>query len=334
MYILYPYHSLRLLFALIPEMSNVSSITWRIPCWGLRVSSSSLLSNFDPVWTRIRPFYTFPCNVHRPLSSYLRPISPLRPSSYLKCNNPQAKEFFPCLVVRSVQTKNASSLDPEKKSPVEDGVPISSRPLSASEINSIFRPSKVSPTLGNRILNVLQGRRLKGTLDLDLPADIVGTVRPQTIEVALDWLRKNRPVDEDAAVMARVEREEQEEEEKTVRHIEKLGLDKPQSGFYGAELGQGNDIYGRSVLKDAREYNEAKFIEEEEKRRKEWMEGEAKNREHLRQQLKQSTGLQKYDEAAAAVEEGMLAITSIICVFRSLSLLQFVLEQIPGNIRS
>lgn len=163
--------------------------------------------------------------------------------------------------------------------------------------------------LGNRILNVLQGRRLKGTLDLDLPADIVGTVRPRTIEVALDWLRKNRPVDEDAAVMARVEREEQEEEEKIVRRIEKLGLDKPQSGFYGAELGQGNDIYGRSVLKDAREHNEAKFIAEEEKRRKEWMEGEAKNREHLRQQLKQSTGLQKYDEAVAAVEEGMLAVT-------------------------
>jgi rhomboid-like protein len=213
--------------------------------------------------------------------------------------------------VRSVQTKNASHFDTEKKQPVEDGVPVSSQPLSASEISSIFGPGEVSPALGNRILNVLQGRRLKGTLDLDLPADIVGTVRPRAIKAALNWLRKNRPVDEDAAVMARVEREEQEEEERIARRIEKLGLDKPQSGFYGAELGQGNDIYGRSVLKDAREKNEAKFIAEEEKRRKEWMEGEAKDRERLHQQLKQNTGLQKYDEAAAVVDEGMLAITLV-----------------------
>ncbi|OXV11937.1 hypothetical protein Egran_00306 [Elaphomyces granulatus] len=288
-------------------MSNVSPIAWRMPCWGLR-GSSSFLPNSDSVWTRIRPFYTFQRNnVHRPListfSSYLRPISPPRSISYLKCNNPRTKDCFPCLVVRSVQTKNASHFDTEKKQPVEDGVPVSSRPLSASEISSIFGPGEVSPALGNRILNVLQGRRLKGTLDLDLPADIVGTVRPRAIKAALNWLRRNRPVDEDAAVMARVEREELEEEERIARRIEKLGLDKPQSGFYGAELGQGNDIYGRSVLKDAREKNEAKFIAEEEKGRKEWMEGEAKDRERLHQQLKQNTGLQKYDEAAAVVDE-------------------------------
>ncbi|KAL1967541.1 hypothetical protein VTN77DRAFT_3056 [Rasamsonia byssochlamydoides] len=152
--------------------------------------------------------------------------------------------------------------------------------------------------MGNRILAVLQGRRLQGTLDLDLPADITSAVRPRLIENALKWLRKHHPVDEDAAIKARVEREVREEEERLIREAEELGLYKPQSGLWGAQLGEANDIYGKSVLKEIREKNEARLLAEEEKKRKEWLEGEAKEQEKIRMQLKRNTELQKYDEAA------------------------------------
>lgn len=150
--------------------------------------------------------------------------------------------------------------------------------------------------MGNRILSVLQGRRLQGTLDLDLPADITRAVRPRTIGNGLKWLRKNYPVDEDAAIMARIEREEREEEERLRRQAEELY--RPQSGHWGAPLGEANDIYGKSVLKEIREQNEARLLAEEEKKRKEWLEGEAKEQEKIRMQLKKNTELQKFDEAA------------------------------------
>lgn len=158
--------------------------------------------------------------------------------------------------------------------------------------------------MGNRILSVLQGRRLQGTLDLDLPSDITRAVRPRTIETGLHWLRKNYPVDEDAAIMARIEREEREEEERLQRLASELGLYKPQSGHWGAQLGEANDIYGKSVLKEVRERNEARLLAEQEKKRKEWLEGEAKDQEKIRMQLKRNTELQKYEEAAV-VEGGL-----------------------------
>jgi hypothetical protein len=173
-----------------------------------------------------------------------------------------------------------------------------------SKINAIFGPGKVSPAMGNRILAVLHGRRLQGTLDLDLPLDIARAIHSHTVDVALNWLRQNHPVDEEAAMRARVEREEREKDEEFLRHAEEAGLYKPQSGAHGAELGEGNDIYGKSVLKKIRQENEARLLAEDEKKRKEWLEGEAQEKMKLRQQLK-NMGLQKYDEAA--VVEGMLS---------------------------
>lgn len=149
--------------------------------------------------------------------------------------------------------------------------------------------------MGNRVLAVLQGRREAGTLDLDLPADVTRSARPATLDKALTWLRNNYPLDEDAAILARVEREEREEEAKLIRRAEDLGLYKPQSGSYGAELGESQDPSGRSVLQEARKHNEQRLLAEQERKRQEWLEGEERQRQLYEQQIQKHTALQKSD---------------------------------------
>lgn len=157
--------------------------------------------------------------------------------------------------------------------------------------------------MGNRALRVLHGRRLEGTLDLDLPEDITRAVPPQSLNNGLEWLRLKYPMDEDAAIIKRIEREELEEEARLIRRAEKLGLYKPQSGHYQAELGEEGNVYGRSVVQEVREANEVKNKAAEELARKEWLESEAKEAAKLKKQLKTNMHLQKFEEAA--VVEGM-----------------------------
>lgn len=154
--------------------------------------------------------------------------------------------------------------------------------------------------MGNRILSVLQGRRLAGTLDVNLPTDITRQVRSKTIENGLKWLRASHPLDEDAAILARVEREEKEEEERLLRYVQELG---PQSGRWGAPLGEGDDIYGRSTFQETRKVNEARLLAEQEQKRKEWLEGEVKEREKIQKQLRSNKELQKYNPSAVVEGE-------------------------------
>lgn len=174
---------------------------------------------------------------------------------------------------------------------------------SDAQIKSIFGSSKISARLGNRTLAVLQARRVEGTLDLDLPSDITRAVPQLQLDTALEWLRRNYPVDEDAAILARIEREEYEAEQKLVRRAEQLGLYKPQSGSYEAELGEDKSVYGKSVLKEAREKNEKRLLAEKERKRQQWLEGENEELERLQRQVEGNTALQKYQESA--LTEGM-----------------------------
>lgn len=177
------------------------------------------------------------------------------------------------------------------------------RPLSDTEVKNVFGRSRISAKLGNRALAVLHARRLEGTLDLDLPADITSAISQSQLDAGLEWLRENYPIDEDAAILARIEREEREAEEKLVRRAEELGLYKPQSGSYEAELGEENSPYGKSVLKEAREANEKRLLAEKERKRQEWLAGEAEERERLQRQVQGNTALQQYQESA--LTEGM-----------------------------
>lgn len=205
--------------------------------------------------------------------------------------------------------KTTRPLCAKKQSPPEHGVHPRSKAFSAAEINDILGGQYYTPELGNRILAVLHGRRVAGTLDLDLPNDITRSSSSQDRDIALQWLRANYPLDEDAAILARIEREEQEEQYNLRRRAEKLGLYKPQSGSYGAELGEEGEVSGKSVLKEMRKVNEEKNRKKEEKNRaeeessrREWLEGEARDATKFKRHVQKNTGLQQFQEHA--VEEG------------------------------
>lgn len=183
--------------------------------------------------------------------------------------------------------------------PVEHGVQLRPEPFSADEIKSIFGKAKVSPVVGNRVLAVLQSRREAGTLDLDLPEDITHSVRKPSLDAALRFLRANYPLDEDAAILARIEREEVEEEQKLIRRAEELGLYKPQSGTYDAERGEKDDPSGKSALLEFRKRNEARILEQEEKKRQAWLEGEQQDLEILKQQAEKNKALQTFENTTA-----------------------------------
>ena len=57
----------------------------------------------------------------------------------------------------------------------------------------------------------LQKRRITGTLDHEIKAP---SADPKTVAQALTWLRTRHPLDEDAAIVRRIEREEGEKEKK------------------------------------------------------------------------------------------------------------------------
>lgn len=140
------------------------------------------------------------------------------------------------VLINPSQTQSSS---PEEFQHVDEG-----------KIAELFGPN-VSKELGNEILYTLQGQRATGTLDYGLSAT---GVDDDKIADALRWLRVNYPVDEDAAIMKRIEEEEREEEQQLIANAERIGLYKPQQDV--ASTG----IYGKSELEEIRKRNEEKSI--------------------------------------------------------------------------
>lgn len=276
-------------------MSYAVPVAWRVPCSGIRSSGLSLSFSSHSSQAvgrhlRISPFSRHSSSSHTPLSSF---NSSLRTESRLRC---PSKPPFTSLTPIFTRSKRTAA---PKHSPKKSGgsnLP-GGRNLTEAEINFIFGPG-ISAKHGNRALGALHTQRLEGTLDLDLPADVVRNTNESQLASALQWLRENHPVDEDSAILARIEKEERQAEEKLVRRAEELGLYKPQSGSYENELGEENSVYGKSVLKEAREMNEKRLLAEKERKRQEWLQGENEEQERLRRQFKGDTALQQYQEAA------------------------------------
>ncbi|RAL12008.1 rhomboid protease PCP1 [Aspergillus homomorphus CBS 101889] len=277
-------------------MSNVLGIAWRAPCPGLR--ASSLFPSVSPKALPIANYLTSPL----PPVTCHRSSFPTRSFGSLhnafRNTNSRFQRIFSSAPARSFQT--SSLLRASKPPPVDHGVKPRPAAFSPAEINSIFGArAKIPPSMGNRVLAVLHGRRLNGTLDLDLPADITRSVRRHSLDAALNYLREHYPMDEDAAILARIEREELEQEQKLIKQAEELGLYKPQSGQYQAELGEDNDVSGKSILKEMRKHNEARILAEEESKRKEWLEGAAADQEKIKRQVERNTALQKFEDTSA-----------------------------------
>ncbi|OQE26735.1 hypothetical protein PENSTE_c005G04476 [Penicillium steckii] len=270
-------------------MSYAVPIAWRLPCTGL--SSSRTLSAQS---SRTACQYLRISSYTRSIYSSHRSLSSSNISSRTN-TRPVTSSISPLTSLTSTwtRTKRTNAKQPQKRA----GALPSGRNLPEADIKFIFGPG-VSVKVGNKALAALQAQRLEGTLDLDLPADIVRNVTPSQLDSALQWLRENNPLDEDAAILARIEKEERQAEEKLVRRAEELGLYKPQSGSYENELGEENSVYGKSVLKEAREMNEKRLLAEKERKRQEWLQGEQEEQERLRRQFKGDTALQQYQDAA------------------------------------
>lgn len=307
------------------DMSNVFCIAWRVPCLGLRPLSVPPSSSAAPLRSAVcRDLRSSP--VWRSYASSLttrQPFASLAPFS-LSSRRPVRLGLNPSCPVSILArpfSSTASSAS-EHNFPVEHGVQVRPEPFSAAELQKIFK-RKVSPQIGNRALAVLQGRREAGTLDLDRPDEVTRSVPQSSLNAALEWLRANYPLDEDAAILARIEREEIEEEQRLIRRGEELGLYKPQSGTYGAERGEADDPSGKSALVEFRKMNEKRLLEEQERKRREWLEGEEREREMLMRQAEKSKSVQIFENSAALEGErpcfnghGFLVNISVLPVAR------------------
>lgn len=143
--------------------------------------------------------------------------------------------------------------------------------LSEAQVQEIFGPD-FDASSANRLLRILQGRRVAGTLED--PAYAVNTAQytPEQIETALEYLRKTVPIDEvrNAGLraedeLAQIERDMEQQSEKR-----KAGEGAPAAEEASSEYKE-DSVYGESAFDKIRARNQAKqrardrALEEEQK---------------------------------------------------------------------
>ena len=106
--------------------------------------------------------------------------------------------------------------------------------ISASNIRAIFGGS-LDEEEGNELLRVLQDQRVSGTLDEKVSAS------PKNIRRGLAWLRLTLPLDEDGALIARLEREEYDFAQEYIAYTKRH--------------------YSRSVIEEFQEHRKKKALE-------------------------------------------------------------------------
>ncbi|KAK3330141.1 hypothetical protein B0H66DRAFT_489395 [Apodospora peruviana] len=117
-----------------------------------------------------------------------------------KCHGPACLPQRPLLGLRTLKIKIGSQvithyvyLPPDYRDEV--GLPFLRRDLNAQEVLALFGPS-MSTFVANQLLKILHGRRVAGTLeDPEVQINTLAYSR-QEQKIALDYLRKNVPVDE------------------------------------------------------------------------------------------------------------------------------------------
>lgn len=152
------------------------------------------------------------------------------------------------------RTPKARPAEELENSDPSEGVRFRTADLSEKEVASIFGPY-IDQHEGNRILRLLHGQRLSGTLDQGLEVPHATAYVKSLVATGLIWLRANYPVDEDAAIRARVEKEQDEEERELLDDASRLGI-LPQQSTDRSRL------YGVSGLDAIREHYESQPIAE------------------------------------------------------------------------
>ena len=152
--------------------------------------------------------------------------------------------------------------------------PLELKRVSPSAVQKIFGP-RINHQRGNDILQALQEQRMAGTLDEGVP-----NVGEPTVNQGLEWLRTNYPLDEDAAIMSRLEREEAQESQNLIDRAEKLGIYRSEPSdeqpvaqvptdprspliYVPQQDPERNRILGTSLLDKKRDANKAAYQAEE-----------------------------------------------------------------------
>lgn len=195
-------------------------------------------------------------------------------STKVFCGLPNQTRSLSQTAVRSFRrSATAYALRPHKDEQQEEkGLAFGDRDLSQQELKEVFGNDSPPAWKANQLLRILHGRRNDGTLDLPLSPNMQALLdqHPFAFESGLNWLRQNHYIDEDEAILARLEREETEQEyspSELAQRGHDLGLYRPQSGAYQAALsdsGREGDVWGKSQLESLRAENEAEAAKEEE----------------------------------------------------------------------
>lgn len=145
----------------------------------------------------------------------------------------------------------------------EHGLAFRKKPLSDGEVKAIFGKG-INVNHANRILTVLHGRRVAGTLEEPKFFPAVDTPYEAKVrQIALKWLRDKVPVDEELCAGLYAERELESMQEEIIADSERMGIYKPNAGEELKEGKKTKSIYGESVLDTIRAANEAKLNEKE-----------------------------------------------------------------------
>jgi rhomboid-like protein len=240
-------------------MNHLWPAASRISCLGPR--AFPLCHKFDSLAARLlnrtlRPYSISSLPFRRKKTWWLAPRTS---NGTWQSNSYKFQHAVRLFASRTVITKY-DRLPPSYKD--EDGLSFRTEPLSQDEATVIFG-QVIDVGTANRLLRVMHGRRVAGTLeDPSLANTSMWEQRAQMD--ALAWLRKNVPVDEVLCAGMRAERELAEMEADIVSDAQRLGLHKPDPEMdYRPNSGERKNIYGDSALDAIREAKEKELDEME-----------------------------------------------------------------------
>lgn len=159
-------------------------------------------------------------------SSLRRSLQPH--STWLRCSQPLLYGIGPKLRLAPFATASKwrakVPLEPEQVPLLPENAtshPLEFKRESPATIKQIFG-LKIDPKRGNSILEKLQRQRVAGTIDEGIP-----NVDESALHQGLEWLRTNYPLDEDAAIILRLEREEAQQSQALIDRAVELGIYAP-----------------------------------------------------------------------------------------------------------
>ncbi|KAB5551367.1 hypothetical protein GE09DRAFT_1125932 [Coniochaeta sp. 2T2.1] len=229
------------------------------------------------------PRATSRCFSSTPYSSLSRPASCLsRPSPSLQTSKPQLYPLSQRLSRRTIFSQAPiykDYVDLPRDYRDEVGLPFRRDPLETYEVLQVFGPH-ISTLEANKLLRVLHGRRVAGTLDDPSVRITTSYFSKSTIDAALKYLRHAAPVDEVMNAGLRAEDELRALEEGSSSPAPEEAEGQTESLGYTSRLkmykssSSDDNPYGEGALDRIRARNVAKYkeqlrLQEEEKRRKE-----------------------------------------------------------------